>query len=87
MKGYWKYALLTFVIFAVSWGVIIADLGDVGHTMGYRIFVLLLPMMAKAAAIIGLNFKYALPLLLLRNRVIHYCLRLSNNKSELHSKS
>lgn len=27
MKGYWKYALLTFVIFAVSWGVIIADLG------------------------------------------------------------
>ena len=61
MKGYWKYALLTFVIFAVSWGVIIADLGDVVPTMGYRIFVLLLPMMAKAAAIISLNFKYALP--------------------------
>lgn len=47
MKGYWKYTLLTFVIFAVSWAAIIADLGDVVSIMGYRIFVLLLPMMAK----------------------------------------
>lgn len=69
-----RYLFLLIAFLSLLSGATIGALSDVIDVMGNRIFLLLIPMSLSAVVLIAVNLKFSLPLLLMRNKVISYCL-------------
>ena len=69
-----KYPALTLAFASLASGSIIAAGMDSFDTIGYRIFWMLIPLTALFLALVAVNLRFAVPRLLLRDRLPAYCL-------------
>lgn len=69
-----KYPALTLAFASLASGSIIAAGMDSFDTIGYRIFWMLIPLTALFLALMAVNLRFAVPRLLLRDRLPAYCL-------------